>query len=162
VPTDSRGATIPVMWWLAERGWQFSVGLGADDHVRQAVLAIPDPAWSPAIDPDGRRRDGAWVAEVTGWLDVGGYPPDTRAICRRERPHPGAPVRFTDPQGRRYQVFVPTSTAAAWPGWSWSTVSTPASRTASARPRPPGWPTCRLTPGVATPSGSSWPWPPRT
>jgi hypothetical protein len=28
------------------------------------------------------------------------------AICRRERPHPGAQVRFTDTEGRRYQVFV--------------------------------------------------------
>jgi Transposase DDE domain group 1 len=106
VRTDSRGATIPVMWWLHERGWQFSVGLGADDHVRQAVLAVPEQAWAAAIDPDGGVRDGAWVAEVTGWLDLRGYPPNTRAICRRERAHPGAPVRFTDPQGRRYQVFV--------------------------------------------------------
>ena len=106
VRTDSRGATIPVMWWLHDRGWQFSVGLGADAHVRQAVLAVPEQAWTAAVDPDGRVRDGAWVAEATGWLDLGGYPPGTRAICRRERPHPGAPLRFTDPQGRRYQVFV--------------------------------------------------------
>jgi hypothetical protein len=106
VRTDSRGATIPVLWWLHERHLAFSVGLGADAHVRDAVLAVPDAAWTPAIDPDGRVRDGAWVAEVTGWLDLGSYPPGIRAICRRERPHPGAPVRFTDPHGRRYQVFV--------------------------------------------------------
>jgi hypothetical protein len=106
VRTDSRGATIPVMWWLHDRGWQFSVGLGADAHVRDAVLSVPDPAWTAAIDPDGCIRDGAWVAEVTGWLDLAGYPPGTRAICRRERAHPGAPLRFTDSQGRRYQVFV--------------------------------------------------------
>jgi Transposase DDE domain group 1 len=106
VRTDSRGATIPVMWWLHQRGWQFSVGLACDAHVRDAVLAVPDAAWLPAIDPDGRVRDGAWVAEVTGWLDLGGYPPGTRAICRRERPHPGAPLRFTDAEGRRYQVLV--------------------------------------------------------
>ena len=104
--TDSRGATIPVMWWLHARGWQFSVGLTCDAHVRDAVLAVPDAAWSPAIDPDGHVRDGAWVAEVTGWLDLGAYPPGTRAICRRERRHPGAPLRFTDAQGRRYQVLV--------------------------------------------------------
>jgi hypothetical protein len=54
--------------------------LGADAHVRDAVLAIPDTAWSPAIDPDGSVRDGAWVAEATSWLDLGGYPPGTRAV----------------------------------------------------------------------------------
>jgi hypothetical protein len=43
---------------------------------------------------------------VTGWLDLGGYPPGTRAIRRRERPHPGARPRFTDAHGRRYQVIV--------------------------------------------------------
>ena len=43
---------------------------------------------------------------MTGWLDLGGYPPGTRAICRRERPHPGARPRFTDAHGRRYQVIV--------------------------------------------------------
>jgi Transposase DDE domain group 1 len=106
VRTDSRGATIPVMWWLHERGWQFSVGLTCDAHVRDAVLSVPDAAWTPAIDPNGRIRDGAWVTEATGWLDLAGYPPGTRAICRRERPHPGAQVRFTDAQGRRYQVLV--------------------------------------------------------
>ena len=106
VRTDSRGATIPVMWWLAERGWQFSVGLACDAHVRDAVLSIPDAAWTPAINPDGTVRDGAWVAEATGWLDLASYPPGTRAICRRERPHAGAKVRFTDPHGRRYEVIV--------------------------------------------------------
>jgi hypothetical protein len=70
------------------------------------VLSLPEDAWSPAIDAAGQLRDGAWVAEVTGWLDLGGYPPGTRAICRRERPHPGACPRFTDAHGRRYQVML--------------------------------------------------------
>jgi hypothetical protein len=39
--------------------------------------------WMSAIEPDGHRRGGAWVAEATGWLDRSGYRSGTRAICRR-------------------------------------------------------------------------------
>ena len=106
VRTDSAGASQAFLAELRARKLRFSVGLPIDAHVGGALLALPETAWIPAVDPDGRPRDGAWVAEVTGWLDLCGYPPGTRAICRRERPHPGANLRFTDLQGRRYQVFV--------------------------------------------------------
>jgi hypothetical protein len=106
VRTDSAGATGAFLGQLRAHKLRFSVGLPIDTHVRDAVLSLPEDAWSPAIDADGQVRDGAWVAEVTGWLDLGGYPPGTRAICRRERPHPGARPRFTDAHGRRYQVIV--------------------------------------------------------
>jgi hypothetical protein len=67
----------------ASRPWAAVLGRPAiDAHVRDAVLGLPEDAWSPATDADGQVRDGAWVAEVTGWLDHGGYPPGTRAICR--------------------------------------------------------------------------------
>jgi hypothetical protein len=61
------------------------------------------------VDPDGRPRRGAWVAELAT-LDLAGagWPPGTRAICRRERPHPGArhKMGFTDAAGHRFQVFI--------------------------------------------------------
>jgi hypothetical protein len=61
------------------------------------------------MDPDGRPRRGAWVAELAT-LDLAGagWPPGTRAICRRERPHPGArhKMGFTDAAGHRFQVFI--------------------------------------------------------
>jgi hypothetical protein len=88
VRIDSAGATSTLLGQLRARGLRFSVGLPIDAHVRSAVLSLPEDAWCPAIDADGQVRDGAWVAEVTGWLDLGGYPPGTRAICRRERPTP--------------------------------------------------------------------------
>ena len=47
-------------------------------------------SWSPAVETDGELRDGADVAEVTGLLDLSGWPPGMRIIVRRERPHPGA------------------------------------------------------------------------
>jgi hypothetical protein len=105
VRSDSAGATGEFVWHLHRRRPRFSVGLPIDAHVRQAVLGLPEAAWTPAVDADGRRRDGAWVAEATGWLDLTAGPPGTRAICRKERPHPGARPRFVDADGNRYQVF---------------------------------------------------------
>jgi len=39
-------------------------------------------------------------------LEAIDWPQGTRAICRRERPHPGAQLSFTDDNGYRFQVFV--------------------------------------------------------
>jgi Transposase DDE domain group 1 len=59
----------------------------------------------PATDADGQPRSGAEVAELET-LDLAGWPPGTRAICRREDPHPGAQLSFTDADGHRFQVFI--------------------------------------------------------
>ena len=67
---------------------------------------LPAAAWAPALDSDGDPRDGAEVAELTGLLDLSRWPEGTRAIVRRERPHPGAQLRFTDDDGWRFQVFL--------------------------------------------------------
>ena len=58
------------------------------------------------MDADAQTRDGAEVAELTGWVDLHTWPVGTRAICRREDAHPGAQLRFTDHDGHRFQVFV--------------------------------------------------------
>jgi hypothetical protein len=137
------------------------LGMQIDAHVREAILAQPEHAWTPAVEPDGQVRDGAVVCELTGWVDLGTWPDGTRVLCRREDAHPGAQLRFTDHDGHRFQVLSPTNPTMTWPGWSCDTASAPGSRTASAPPRPPAWPTCRLTAGAATPSGWSWSWPPR-
>jgi DDE family transposase len=39
-------------------------------------------------------------------LAAAGWPAGTRVICRRERPHPGAQLTFTDVDGWRFQVFI--------------------------------------------------------
>jgi hypothetical protein len=41
----------------------------------------------------------AEVAAVTGLVDLSGWPPATRMIARREDPHPGAQLTFTDIDG---------------------------------------------------------------
>jgi len=50
-------------------------------------------------------RPGAWVAELTGLLDLTGWPAGMRVIVRKERPHPGAQLRFTDLDGHRFTCF---------------------------------------------------------
>jgi RNA-directed DNA polymerase len=62
----------------------------ADMH--QAILTLPDRVWEPAYDAGGQVRHGAWVAELTGLLDLSSWPAGMRVIVRKERPHPGAPA----------------------------------------------------------------------
>lgn len=62
-------------------------------------------AWEPAYDTNGEPRDGADVAELTGVLDLAGWPEGMRIIVRRERPHPGAQLRFDDVDGYRVTAF---------------------------------------------------------
>ena len=104
VRCDRGGATHAFLDHLAERGVCFSVGLDLTEPVREAILALPERAWRPATAQDGDDREGAWVAELP--LELAGWPAGTRAICRRERPHPGAQLSFTDANGYRFQVFL--------------------------------------------------------
>jgi Transposase DDE domain group 1 len=94
---------------------EFSVGWAVTDRERTAIRRLPARAWAAAIDAEGRHRDGAAVAELSGLLPAGtldGYPPGTRVLIRRERPHPGAQLSvFEDRDGWRYQCFA-TDTAA--------------------------------------------------
>jgi hypothetical protein len=162
VRADAAGATHGLVDHLQALGVGFSVGFDLDSRVRTAILALPADAWVAAIDADGGDRDGAQVAELaTLDLPVAGWPPGTRAICRRERPHPGAQLTFTDADGWRFQVFITDQPDPTSRSWSCATASTPGWRIASAVPRPPAPATCHPTGGGATPSGSSWccsPW----
>ena len=72
--------------------------------MRAACLAAPESIWAPALDSEGCEREGAWVAELA--LDLSAWPQGTRAICRRERPHPGAQLTFSDAGGHRFQVLL--------------------------------------------------------
>lgn len=61
---DSGGGTHEFVAWLAARGrWlSYSVGMTITDAIHQAVLKVSASAWTPAVEPDGEIRDGAWVA----------------------------------------------------------------------------------------------------
>jgi thioesterase domain-containing protein len=85
----------------------FSVGYAVTEPVRQAIRALPEQVWHPALEQDGTLRQGAEVAELTGMIDLAGYPDGTRVIVRRERPHPGAQLSLFDlDEGMRHQVFL--------------------------------------------------------
>ena len=105
VRADSSGATHAFIARLRELEVEFSVGMDLYDSVKEAILNTPETAWLPAITQEGDEREGAWVCELSE-LDLSSWPSGTRAICRRERPHPGAQLKFTDHQGFRFQVFI--------------------------------------------------------
>jgi len=104
VRADSGGATHVFLDRVVELGFGFSVGFDLTEPVREAVLAVPENAWRPALTQAGEQRAGAAVAELD--LELASWPAGTRAICRRERPHPGAQLSFTDDNGYRFQVFI--------------------------------------------------------
>lgn len=58
-----------------------------------------------ALNSDGIEREGAWVTELTGDLDLSSWPAGMRVIVRKEEPHVGAQLRITDIDGMRYTAF---------------------------------------------------------
>jgi hypothetical protein len=104
--SDSAGATHAFAAALRQRKVRFSLGYYVDERVGEAALRLPKRRWRRALDADGSPRKGAWVAELTGRIDLSAWPQGTRVIVRRERPHPGAQLRFTDTDGHRYTCFI--------------------------------------------------------
>jgi len=103
---DAAGANHRFAAACRETDICFSLGYAITEPVREAILALPESAWTPAVNADGKLREGAWVAELTGQVNLEGWPAGTRLICRRERPHPGAQLSFTDHDGHRFQCFI--------------------------------------------------------
>jgi hypothetical protein len=105
--TDSAALTHGFIDACRARDVRFAVGHDLTAPIRNACISVPNSWWVPAITANGvDERDGAEVAEITDLLDLSRWPDGTRAIARREDPHPGAQLTFTDYEGRRYQVFI--------------------------------------------------------
>jgi Transposase DDE domain group 1 len=102
VRTDSAAATHEFCDQLRAARINFLMGYDVTESVRSAILALPETAWRCALRQDGATREGAWVAEITDRLALAGWPAGTRVIVRRERPHPGAQLSFTDHDGHRF------------------------------------------------------------
>jgi len=107
VRTDSAGGTHGFLTWLTapSRRLHYSVGMTITEDMQEAILKVPAGSWTPACDGDGQVRDGAWVAGITGLLELSSWPAGMRVIVRKERPHPGAQLRFTDLDGHRFTAF---------------------------------------------------------
>jgi hypothetical protein len=124
VRTDSGGCSKAFLHHITDAGLEYSIGFPAHETVKTAIEAIPAQAWRAALDGDGRPREGAQVAELTTWLPEPvkanrpgpqDWPDRMRVIVRRERPHPGAQLRLTDPDGWRITCF---ATNTHGPGWT--------------------------------------------
>jgi Transposase DDE domain group 1 len=106
VRADSAGATHGLIDYCRQASMRFSVGYELTEPVRAAILDIPEDAWVRALDQDGSTRDNGQVAEITDRVDLSSWPQGSRLIVRRERPHPGAQLSFTDHDGHRFQAIL--------------------------------------------------------
>ncbi len=104
VRADSAGLCHDLLEHLHDQDIRFSVGIDMTEDVREAVVQIADGDWIPAIGADADERERALVCELS--LELAGWPEGARAICRRERAHPGAQLSLIDQDGFRHQVFM--------------------------------------------------------
>ena len=114
VRSDSAGATHAFAAHCRARGVSFSFGFPVDYRIQHLVDHLDDALWRPAIEPDGI-RDGAWVTEATDAIDLSSWPTGSRLVLRKERPHPGAQLSFTDAGGMRITAFITDTPARVVP-----------------------------------------------
>ena len=115
IRVDGAGSTHVFLDWLTGQRLSYSVGFGLPANTAELLKLIPTQVWTPAYDGDGQIRDGAWVAELTGLLDLAGWPKGIRVIARKERPHPGAQLRITDVDGLRVTAFATNTSTGQLP-----------------------------------------------
>jgi hypothetical protein len=115
IRVDGAGSTHAYLDWLSGQRLSYSVGFRLPEHTADLLDRIPEHVWTPAYDAHDQIRDGAWVAELTGLLDLTSWPEGMRVIARKERPHPGAQLRLTDHDGMRVTAFA-TNTVTGGPG----------------------------------------------
>ena len=106
VRADRAGATHELADYCHEGRMRFSFGYDLTDTVRAAILETPENTWVPALDQDDSERENGEVAEITERVDLSSWPDGSRLIVRRERPHPGAQLSFTDHDGYRFQAIL--------------------------------------------------------
>lgn len=109
---DSAGWSHGFVEHCQSRKVRFVIGHQLTVDIAEVLVEVPKRAWSPAITADGSGwRDHAELVEITDLVgdvfdSTRGWPSGLRMIARRELPHPGAQLTFTDIDGHRYQVFV--------------------------------------------------------
>ena len=115
--SDSAGATHAFAAACVERGVGFSFGFPVDARIQRIVDADPRAVLGTRRSrPTASSATGAWVAEATGMIDLSGWPDGSRLILRKERPHPGAQLTFTDVDGHRITAVLTNTAAGIVPG----------------------------------------------
>lgn len=107
VRADSAGAVCGLIDGLVARNIEFSVYARVNNALSAAIAAVDGGDWTRAITNDGEPRHAGEVAELD--VVLAEWPVGTRAICRREKPHPGAQLRLWDNDGYRHQVTLTNS-----------------------------------------------------
>ncbi len=134
VPRKERGV-LP-----RERG-RPQVGFAITEKLREAIDLVTKKVWTPALDADGRIREGGDVAELTGLIDpamLGTWPAGARDRAPRTAPSRCAAVAVRGTRqlalsSLRHQHQGRTTRLPRSP----ATGHAPESRTASATPRTP-------------------------
>jgi hypothetical protein len=106
VRADRAGATHELADYCREARMRFSFGYDLTEQIHAAILETPEDAWVPALEQDGTKRENGDVVEITDSMDLTSWPEGSRLIVRRERPHPGAQLSFTDHDGHRFQAIL--------------------------------------------------------
>jgi hypothetical protein len=105
--TDAGATSHELAAGCRARHVRFIAGVRLSAQLADTVLTLPRSRWQPTVSADGSEvRDTGEVAEITDLVTMSGWPAGTRMLVRREQPHPGAQLRFTDLEGYRYQLFV--------------------------------------------------------
>jgi len=112
VRTDGGGGTHDYLSWLTKKRVSYSVGFTLPMDTPKLYRLIPEEDWQPVLDHDGESHDSAGLAEFTSVMNLDSWPEGMRVIVRRERPHPGAQLRFEDVDGYRLTAFA-TNTPSA-------------------------------------------------
>ena len=144
----------------------FSFGHPVDARVQDAVDTL-NLGHGLVPGDRHRRRDPRRGVGCRGHrppVDLSAWPAGTRLILRKERPHPGAQLRFTDADGMRVTAFI-TDTAPGVDRWP---ARRPGAAAPSTRPRRGPHPRsqghrtgqpARATTSTPTPPGSKSSWP---
>ena len=142
---DSGGGTHEFLDWVTagSRRLHYSVGMTITEDIQAAIGKVPATAWTPAYDGDGQVRDGAWVADITGLLDLSPGRPGCGSSSARSVRTRGRSCGSPTSMGTGSPALPPAPAAASSPIWSCGTGGGPGVRTGSAVRRTPGCGTCR-------------------
>jgi hypothetical protein len=106
IRTGSGGGTHGFLEWLTARSRRlhYSAGMTITQDMQEAILKVPAGSWTTAT-ATGRSGTEPGSPTSPGCWDLSSWPAGMRVIVRKERPHPGAQLRFSDLDGHRFTAF---------------------------------------------------------